>query len=59
MTGYDLTGSPQQYSIICELRVIDIFGSSGHPNSEEILLKSDIFQLKAKYRSLDGIEQRG
>ena len=57
--GYDLTGSPQQYSIIRELCVIDIFCASGHPNSGEVLLKPGIFQLKAKYRSLDGIKQRG
>ena len=57
--GYDLTSSPQQYSIIHELRVIDIFCASGHPNSGEILLKPGIFQLKAQYRILDGIKQRG
>ena len=57
--GYDLTGSPQQYSIIHELHVIDIFCASGHPNSGEILLKPGIFQLKSKYRILDGIKQRG
>ena len=57
--GYDLTGSPQQYSIIHKLRVIDIFCASGHPNSGEILLKLGIFHLKAKYRSLDGIKQQG
>ena len=58
-TGYDLTGSPQQYSIIRELRVIDIFCASSHPTFGEILLKPGIFQLKAKYRSLDDIKQRG
>ena len=59
LAGYDLTSSPQQYSVIRELCVVDIFCASDHPNFEEILLKLGIFQLKAKYRSLDGIKQRG
>ena len=56
MMSYNMIGSSKQDSIIRKLRMIDIFCASSHPNSEEILLNPGIFQLKSKYRILDGVK---
>ena len=57
--SYNLAGSSQQDSIIREQSVVDVFSASSHPDARELLILSCIFQLEAKDRGLDGIEQGG
>jgi len=57
--GNDATRSSQQQGIICELSEIDVFHSSCNIKTQQILMKSTMFELKAKSYFLNGIQKRG
>ena len=57
--SYYLTGSSKQDGIIHELRMIDVFSASSHPDAYKLLILPKKFQLKAENRGLHGVKQRG